>query len=75
MKIALIVYACFAAIWFIAQVYSSYKDKYKFERQTQLGIIKGKCEIRWLSIIFGAIFWPIDMLICLIKIVAMKNSR
>lgn len=70
MEITLIIYACFAVIWFIVQVYSSYKDKYKFEQLIQLGIIKGKCKIRWVSIIFGTIFWPIDIIICFIKAIS-----
>mgnify|MGYP001859422426 CR=1 FL=1 len=70
MKIALIVYVCIAVVWFIAVVYSSYRDKYWFERNFEI-----KATIRWGKIIFGTIFWPIDMLIYLIKAIAMKNSR
>lgn len=75
MKIALIVYVCIAIVWFIVQAYSSYKRKYEFERQCQLGIIQGKFTIYWWLIIISTIFWPIDILICLIKGIAMKNSR
>lgn len=77
MKILLIIYACIAIIWFIAQVYCSYIVKYKFEqleRRIRFDITQRKFTIYWQKIIFGAVFWPIDILVSLIKAIAMKNS-
>ena len=70
MKIALIVYVCVAIVWFIAVVYSSYKNKYRIERNFSI-----KAIVQWGKIILGVIFWPVDILICLIKGIAMINSR
>lgn len=76
MKTALIIYACIAIVWFIIVVYSSYKDKYRLERNyNEIIGINAKVTVDWAKIILGTIFWPIDMLIYLIKTIAMKNSR
>lgn len=71
MKIALIIYAIVAFVYFIVQVYYSYKDKYKIENT----IYGTKATVRWGSIIFGVIFWPIDILINVIKAIAYLNSK
>lgn len=71
MKIALIIYAIVAFVYFVLETYFSYKDKYRIERTTY----GAKIDIRWLRIIFAAIFWPIDILITIIKKIAYRNSK
>lgn len=71
MKIVLIIYGIVAFIFFVAEIYFSYKEKYRIERTTR-GV---KVDICWWRIIFGAIFWPINILIGAIKTIAQRNSR
>lgn len=71
MKIVLIIYGIVAFIFFVAEIYFSYKEKYRIERTTY----RVKVDICWWGIIFGAIFWPINILIGVIKIIAQRNSK
>lgn len=71
MRIVLIIYGIVAFIYFVAEIYFSYKEKYRIERTT----CGAKVDIRWWEIIFGAIFWPIDIFIAVIKTIAQRNKK
>lgn len=71
--IALIIYIAVAIIWLIAEIYHSYKSMYKINRV--LGYLGVKASVTWYKIILGSIFWPIDIIIGIIRKVAWKRSK
>ena len=71
--IALIVYAIIGIIWFIAEVYFSYKDMYRINRLYSFTGVKAS--VAWNRIILGSIFWPIDIIVGVIRKIAWYRSK
>lgn len=71
--IALIIYIAIAIIWFVAEVYYSYKSMYKINKA--LGYLGVKASVAWNKIILGSIFWPIDIIVGVIRKIAWYRSK
>lgn len=69
LKDLIIVYACISFVWFIANTYISHKEMYRIQKIYRINV-----RVLWGVLVLRALFWPIDMLILCIKIMAKRNS-